>query len=64
VPPAVLAKLNGALDADLKAPELNAKLEPTGVSSAGGTPEHFGALIRAEIPRYAKVVKDNDIRSE
>jgi tripartite-type tricarboxylate transporter receptor subunit TctC len=64
VPPAVLAKLNGALDAGLKAPELNAKLEPTGVSAAGGTAEQFGALIRAEIPRYAKVVKDNDIRSE
>lgn len=64
VPPAVIAKLNGALATGLKAPELGAKLDPTGVSPAGGTPEQFGALIRAEIPRYAKVVKDNDIRSE
>jgi tripartite-type tricarboxylate transporter receptor subunit TctC len=64
VPPSVLAKLNGALDTGLKAPELVAKLDPTGVSPAGGSAEQFGALIGTEIPRYAKVVKDNDIRSE
>ena len=64
VPPAVVAKINAALDTGLKTPELNARLEPTGVSAAGGSAEQFGTLIRAEIPRYAKVVKDNDIRSE
>lgn len=61
LPAPVLAKLNGALDAGLKSPELMAQLEPTGVSPAGGSPEHFGALIRTEIPRYAKVVRDNHI---
>ncbi|KAF1048366.1 tripartite tricarboxylate transporter substrate binding protein [Xylophilus sp.] len=64
VPPQMLARLNGALDAGLKTPELAAKLEPTGVSPAGGSPGAFGALIRAEIPRYAKVVTDNDIRAQ
>jgi tripartite-type tricarboxylate transporter receptor subunit TctC len=64
LPPAVLAKINGALAEGLKAPDLVAKLDPTGVSPAGGSPEQFGALIRAEIPRYVKVVKDNNIRSE
>jgi tripartite-type tricarboxylate transporter receptor subunit TctC len=28
-----------------------------GAIPAGGTPEQFGALIRAEIERWAKVVK-------
>ena len=64
LPAPILAQLNTAFNAGLKAPELVAKLEPTGVAPAGGTPEQFGALIRAEIPRYAKVVRDNDIRSE
>jgi tripartite-type tricarboxylate transporter receptor subunit TctC len=64
LPPAVLAKLNGTLNTGLKAPDLVAKLDPTGVSPAGGTPEQFGALISAEIPRYAKVVRDNHIESE
>lgn len=64
LPPAILAQLNGALNTGLKAPELVAKLEPTGVAPAGGSPDQFGALIRAEIPRYAKVVRDNTIRGE
>lgn len=64
LPPAVLAKLNGALDLGLKAPGLVAQLEPTGVSPAGGSPEQFATLIKTEIPRYAKVVKDNDIRAQ
>ena len=64
VPPAIIAKINTALNNGLKAPELVAKLEPTGVSPAGGTPEQFGQLIQTEIPRYAKVVKDNNIKAD
>lgn len=64
LPPAILAKLNEALNAGLKTPELVAKLAPTGVLPAGGSPEQFGALIRSEIPRYAKVVREHDIRPQ
>lgn len=64
LPPAVLTKINGALDAGLKSPELRAQLEPSGVLPAGGSSAHFGELIQSEIPRYAKVVKDNDIRAQ
>ena len=64
LPAPVLARLNGALDAGLKAPALIAQLEPTGVSPAGGSPEQFGNLIKAEIPRYGKVVRDNNIHTQ
>jgi tripartite-type tricarboxylate transporter receptor subunit TctC len=64
LPPAVVMKLNGALDAGLKSPELVAQLAPTGVEPAGGSARQFGALIEQEIPRYAKVVRDNGIRPE
>ncbi|APE49277.1 ABC transporter substrate-binding protein [Delftia sp. HK171] len=64
LPPAVLSRINAALDTGLKAPALLAQLEPTGVSPAGGTPAQFGALIQSEIPRYARVVKDNEIRAQ
>ncbi|MBB3178582.1 tripartite tricarboxylate transporter substrate binding protein [Variovorax sp. Sphag1AA] len=64
VPPATIAKINGALNTGLKAPELVAQLDPTGVSPAGGTPEQFGNLIKVEIPRYAKVAKDNNIKAD
>lgn len=64
LPPAVLQTLNSALDIGLQAPALRAQLEPTGVLPGGGTPEQFGALIRAEIPRYAKVARDNNIQPQ
>lgn len=64
LPASILNQINGALNAGLASPELTTRLEPTGVAPAGGTPEQFGALIRSEIPRYAQVVKDNDIKSE
>lgn len=64
LPPAVLATLNDTLNAGLQAKALVAQLEPTGVSPAGGTPGQFGALIKAEIPRYGKVVRDNNIHGQ
>lgn len=64
VAPEIIRKLNDALNAGLSSREIVAKLEPTGVSPAGGTPAQFGELIKAEIPRYAKVVKDNGIHSD
>ncbi|GAB2486637.1 MAG: tripartite tricarboxylate transporter substrate binding protein [Comamonas sp.] len=64
LPPAVLATLNDALNDGLQSKALIAQLEPTGVSPAGGTPGQFGTLIKAEIPRYGKVVRDNHIHSQ
>ena len=64
LPPAVLATLNDALNKGLKSKAVMAQLEPTGVSPAGGTPGDFGTLIKAEIPRYGKVVRDNNIHSQ
>ena len=64
VPPAIIAKLNAELNIGLKARDMEARLEPTGVGAAGGTPEQFGTLIRKEIVRYAQVIRDADIRAE
>ena len=64
LPTPVLATLNKALDAGLQSKELVAQLEPTGVSPAGGSPQHFGQLIQTEIPRYSKVVQDNAISGQ
>ncbi|MBV8246867.1 MAG: tripartite tricarboxylate transporter substrate binding protein [Comamonas sp.] len=64
LPASVLGALNSALDSGLKSKELLAQLEPTGVSPAGDSPEHFGRLIQAEIPRYSKVVRDNGISGQ
>jgi tripartite-type tricarboxylate transporter receptor subunit TctC len=60
-PEAIIQKLNGALLDTLKAPETIKALENLALDPAGGTPEQFGALIRTEIERYKKVVKEAKI---
>jgi tripartite-type tricarboxylate transporter receptor subunit TctC len=63
VPPAIIARINAELNAGLKVKEMEARLEPTGVGAAGGTPEQFGALLQAEIVRYSKVIRDAGIKA-
>ena len=61
-PKEVIAKLNAEFNKALKLPELNKRLSDEGADPGGGTPEQFAALIRAEIPRWGKVVKESGAR--
>lgn len=58
-PKEVISKLNAEFNKALQNPELRKKLGDEGADAAGGTPEQFAALIRDEIPRWGKVVKDS-----
>jgi hypothetical protein len=35
------------------------KLRSEGCEVLGGSPEKFAALLRAEVPRWARIVKDS-----
>ena len=58
-PKDVVARLNAEFNKALQQPELRTKLGNEGADAAGGTPEQFAALIRDEIPRWGKVVRDS-----
>ncbi len=58
-PKDVIARLNAEFNKALQQPELAQRLGDEGADPAGGTPEQFAALIKAEIPRWGKVVKDS-----
>ncbi len=58
-PKEVVAKLNAEFNKALQQSELRKKLGDEGADAAGGTSEQFAALIRDEIPRWGKVVKDS-----
>ena len=58
-PKDVIAKLNAEFNKALQQPDLRKKLGDEGADPAGGTPEAFAALIRDEIPRWGKVVKES-----
>ena len=58
-PKDVVAKLNAEFNKALKLPELSKRLGDEGADPAGGTPEEFAALIKGDIPRWGKIVKES-----
>ena len=58
-PKDVIAKLNAEFNKALKLPELSKRLGDEGADTAGGTPEEFATLIKSDIPRWGKIVKES-----
>ncbi|MDM0056454.1 Bug family tripartite tricarboxylate transporter substrate binding protein [Variovorax fucosicus] len=56
-PKDVLIKIHSALGRAMAAPELKTQLVVLGIEPTFGTPEAFAALIRAELPKWAEIVK-------
>jgi len=60
----IIAKLNGELGRILAAPDLQERLAADGAEASGGTPDQFGAYIRAEVAKWARVIKLAKIPAE
>lgn len=63
-PKAIVAKLNAEINAALKLPDVRAKLEAVGIEIQGGTPEDYATLIKSDLTKWGKVVKEAGIPSE
>ncbi len=63
-PPEIIARLNTEINAALKLPEVRAKLEAAGIDVRGGTPQEYAALIRSDLAKWGKVVKEAGIQAE
>jgi tripartite-type tricarboxylate transporter receptor subunit TctC len=61
-PPAVIAKLNKAVNDALNDPEVHEKLVKAGATPVGGTPESLGAFMKSEYEKWGNVVKDRGIK--
>lgn len=61
-PTDIVAKLNSAIVNALNAPDVRKVFDERGYRGTAGTPEEFGATIKAEIEKYARVVKDANIK--
>lgn len=61
----IVAKLHAGAVRALQDPEMKNRFVEDGMEAApSNSPEEFGALIRSEIKKWAKVVKDADIKPE
>jgi tripartite-type tricarboxylate transporter receptor subunit TctC len=61
-PPAVIVKLNKAVDDALNDPEVHDKLVKAGATPVGGTPEALGAFMKSEYEKWGKVVAERGIK--
>jgi tripartite-type tricarboxylate transporter receptor subunit TctC len=64
VPADIIGRLNAELTRALTAPDMKDRLATVGIEPASSTPEQFGAFIRTEAVRYAKVIKDAGIKAQ
>jgi tripartite-type tricarboxylate transporter receptor subunit TctC len=63
-PAAIVQRLNRDLRTALKSPQMTESLGMQGLEAAADTPEKFGAFIKSEMAKYAKVVTAAGIRAE
>jgi tripartite-type tricarboxylate transporter receptor subunit TctC len=63
-PPAVVATLNREVNRALQLPEVRERLTGLGVEVSGGTPEQLAAAVEAEVQKWAKLVRERNLKFE
>jgi len=61
-PKDIVAKLNTEFSKALQQPELKKRLGDEGADPLGGTPEQFAQVIRDDIARWGKIVKESGVK--
>ena len=59
LPRAITTRLNAEVADIINAPDMRERFVAQGVDLAASTPEQFAALIKAEVPRWRKIVQDS-----
>ena len=63
-PPAIISKLNAALNEILRDPEVLKQITDSGSQPAGGSPEAFAQFIASETAKWAKVIQAANIQPQ
>jgi tripartite-type tricarboxylate transporter receptor subunit TctC len=63
-PKAILAKLNGEMNALLHAPDTAETLARQGLQPTGGTPDELARLTRTDLARWSAVVREAKIQPD
>jgi len=61
-PPEVVSKLSSEIARILRDPDTQSKI--VGTEAIGSTPEEFGSFMRAEAAKWARLVKEANIRAD
>jgi tripartite-type tricarboxylate transporter receptor subunit TctC len=63
-PETIVRKLHLETVKVLALPDVRAKLADLGMEAIGNTPEEFGAAIKSQIPKWAKLIKESGIKPD
>ncbi len=63
-PKAIIDKLNRALNTVVSDPAIRERLLAQGSEGVGGTPEALAKMVNAELPKWAKLAKDANIKAD
>jgi tripartite-type tricarboxylate transporter receptor subunit TctC len=63
-PPEVVKRLNADIASILNLPDVEERLRVLGIDKIAGTPEQFRDVIRADIERYAKIVRETGAKAD
>ena len=62
LPPSVVSLLNREVNKALEIPEVRERLMALGTEVSGGTPQELAAAIDGEVQKWAKLVKERDLK--
>ncbi len=60
----VITRLNTEVNLALKQPDIAERMVGLGMTPVGGTPEQFGAFIRADIEKWTKLIRARNIKPD
>ena len=63
-PASVVNRINSEINRIVEQPEMKERLAQNGLTSQRNSPADFAAFVRAEIPKWAKAVKDSGAKAD
>lgn len=63
-PREIVARMNTEINRVISLPDVRERLAAVGAETLGGTPETYSAVIKSDVARFTKLVKDANIQAE
>jgi tripartite-type tricarboxylate transporter receptor subunit TctC len=63
-PKEIVARMQREIEKIVNLPEIQERLSASGAEPVASTPEQFGAIVRADMAKWARVIREAGIQQE